>query len=236
MIVKRKSSQDGDSRCDAIVKNARKADAVVTAPWREPCWSTWTRKGDHEKHRVGPRGPTSTFRATGLLVHVDQRGGRRRKMPPGPRGPTSEIPKIQGSGVPSGVPCGEGRIEDEAAGRIEGRAALVTPRNSCPGPATLHLACTPTNGVPSARPLSPNHWGEGSGSCHPRRFNKGGWRGRGKGGCSQEFGNSLVQGQVGLRADGVTFLSPRSSSFRARQEGGSTSTRARGPGTDRIHG
>jgi hypothetical protein len=64
------------------------------------------------------------------------------------------------------VPCGEGRIEDEAAGRIEGRAALVTPRNSCPGPATLHLACTPTNGVPSARPLSPNHWGEGSGRWH----------------------------------------------------------------------
>ena len=25
-------------------------------------------------------------------------------------------------------------------------------------------------------------------------------------GCSQEFGNSLVQGQVGLRVDGVTFL------------------------------
>ena len=108
--------------------------------------------------------------------------------------------------LPSGVPCGEGRIEDEAPGRIEGRAALVTPRNSCPGPATLHVACTPTNRVPSARPLSPNHWGEGSGSCHPRRFNKGGWRGRGGGGCSQEFANSLVQGQVGLRVDGVTFL------------------------------
>jgi len=72
------------------------------------------------------------------------------------------------------VPCGEGRIEDEAAGRIEGRAALVTPRNSCPGPATLHLACIPTNGVPSARPLSPNHRGEGSGSCHLKRFKRAG--------------------------------------------------------------
>ena len=92
--------------------------------------------------------------------------GPLKKGPPGPRGPTSEIPKIQRSGVPSGVPCGEGRIGDEAAGRIEGRDALVTPRNSCPSPATLHLACTPTNGVPSARPLTPNHWGEGSGSWH----------------------------------------------------------------------
>ncbi len=161
------------------------------------------------------------------LVHVDQRGGRRRKPRSGPRGPehrkstsgrhrTRPPGEVRRSGLskkgrlvradqphlfvrlafwstwtsagvaaekcvlvradqdagfwkgarrnlPSGVPCGEGRIEAGATGRIEGRAALVPPRNSCPGPATLHLACTPTNGVPSARPLSPNHWGEGRG-------------------------------------------------------------------------
>jgi len=123
-----------------------------------------------KKGPPGPRGPehrksTSGWHHTrpvgevrrtcpskkGRLVRADQRARNLRHRVPG---------------VPSGVPCGEGRIEDEAAGRIEGRAALVTPRNSCPGPATLHLACTPTNGVPSARPLSPNHWGEGSGRWH----------------------------------------------------------------------
>ena len=144
------------------------------------------REGRCRKARPGPRGPehgnstcgrhhtrpVGEVRRTGpskegRLVRADQRARNLRNRRPG---------------VPSGVPCGEGRIEDEAAGRIEGRAALVTPRNSCPGPATLHLACTPTNGVPSARPLSPNHWGEGSGSCHPKSFKMGGWRGRGKDG------------------------------------------------------
>ena len=148
------------------------------------------------RHRTRP--PSEVRRSgpskKGRLVRADQRARNLRNRAPG---------------VPSGVPCGEGRIEDEAAGRIEGRAALVTPRNSCPGPATLHLACTPTNGVPSARPLSPNHWGEGSGSCHPKKFKNGGWRGRGKDGCSQEFGNSLVQGQVGLREEGSGVVEKR---------------------------
>jgi hypothetical protein len=88
-------------------------------------------RGDHEKQRVGPRGPehqksTSGWHHTrpvgevrrtgpskkGRLVRADQRARNLRNRVPG---------------VPSGVPCGEGRIEDEAAGRIEGRAALVTP-------------------------------------------------------------------------------------------------------------
>ena len=160
---------------------ARKFDLRVAphaAPGRSPTHVPL------KKGPPGPRGPEHRKSTNGW--HHTRPVGEVRRTGPSKKGrlvradQRARNPRHRVPGVPSGVPCGEGRIEDEAAGRIEGRAALVTPRNSCPGPATLHLACTPTNGVPSARPLSPNHWGEGSGSCHPRRFNKGEGRGRGK--------------------------------------------------------
>ena len=96
-------------------------------------------------------------------MRTNRQFSEEREVKPAPEG-----------ALPGGQDWGQGQWQ----GRGQGKSR--NPAKFAPRPRQPRGVVNPRYDVPSARPLSPNHWGEGSGSCHPRRFNKGEGRGRGK--------------------------------------------------------
>ena len=121
--------------------------------------------GEHEKPRVGPRGPTTTFpttlfwstwtrtRSSHKTASWSARTNKRN----------SEGPVFWGApegALPGGQDWGQGQWQ------VWGQGKSRNPAIFAPRPRQPRGAVSPRYDVQSARPLSPNHWGEGSGRWH----------------------------------------------------------------------